>query len=61
MDNVFIMGKDLMANIIGSLKTLDVRGWDSMNTLVGCVVLLEQAMDAPPPEKKTETEELTNG
>ena len=58
MEDVFVIEKALMAEIIASLKTLDVRGWDSMDKLVGCVLLLEQAMNAPKPKEETESEEI---
>lgn len=32
--------KGLLANLIGTLKQLNVQGYDSMNMLVGCVSLL---------------------
>ena len=54
MDNLFIMDRKLMEAVIRSLKTLDVRGWDSYDTLVGVVNLLEQAMRGP--EKKPDEE-----
>lgn len=37
--------KELLANLIGTLKQLDVRGYDSMNMLVGCVAMLSQAYE----------------
>ena len=61
MGDLFIIEKSLMADIIASLKSLDVRGFNSMDTLVGCVILLENALNAPPPEEKTETKEITEG
>lgn len=58
MDNLFIMDKKLMAAVIRSLKTLDVRGWDSYDTLVGVVNLLEKGMNGPDkkPEEESESE-----
>lgn len=55
MENLFMIDKSLMSEIISNLKNLKVDGWESMTALVGCVVLLEKAMDAPEPETKTET------
>ena len=34
--------KGLLANLIGTLKQLNVQGYDSMNMLVGCVSLLSE-------------------
>lgn len=58
MENVFMIDKTLMLNIIETLKNLDVRGWKSIDALVGCVLMLEQAMEAPPSTTKTETGEI---
>lgn len=33
--------KEGLCEVIDSLKTLNVQGFDSMNTLVGCVITLE--------------------
>ena len=35
-----IVEKDLLARIIETLKLIDVRGYDSMDALVGCVTVL---------------------
>lgn len=31
-----------LLRVVSTLKTLDVRGWDSMDRLVGCVMALER-------------------
>lgn len=31
-----------LQRVIATLKTLDVRGWESMDRLVGCVMALER-------------------
>lgn len=55
--DLFVIDRDLMANIIATLKTLDVRGYESMDKLVGCVIHLERAMNnkiVPNDRKKEE-------
>ena len=47
MENLFVMDKKLMEQIINTLKQIDVRGFDSMDALVGCVMLLQQGMNPP--------------
>ena len=41
-----IIEKSLLARIIGTLKLIDVRGYDSMDALVGCVTVLSNLHDA---------------
>ena len=51
MENIFVMDKALMGTVIETLKLLDVRGFDSYDKLVGCVMLLTNAMNNTLPEK----------
>ena len=37
--------KNAIQRIIGTLKTIDVRGFDSMDKLVGCVIALENLLN----------------
>ena len=52
-----VVDRGVLAGIIDSLKKLDVRGYDSYDRLVGCVMVLENLKYAPPPEKKEEEKE----
>lgn len=54
MGDVFIIDKALMAEIINRLKTIHPTDFDGMNKLVGCVLVLEEAMNPPKSEQKTE-------
>lgn len=46
MDNSYVaVNKALIARIIGTLKSLDVRGFESMDSLVGTVIVLENLMN----------------
>jgi len=40
-----VVEKELLARIIGTLKLIDVRGYDSMDALVGCVTVLTELHD----------------
>lgn len=44
MENLFIAEKEMMLHVIDVLKTLDVRGYDSYEKLVHCVILLTESM-----------------
>ena len=44
-------------SVIKTLKELDVRGYDSMNRLVGLVMLFESILNAPLPEEQGEEKE----
>ena len=41
-----LIEKGLLANLIGTLKQLNVQGYDSMNMLVGCVTMLSQMYES---------------
>lgn len=50
------ISKDLLARIIYTLKQIDVRGYDSMDKLVGTVTLLERIAESAEQKEQTETE-----
>lgn len=54
------ISKDLILRIIFTLKQLDVRGWDSMDSLVGVVNLLESIIKQTE-KQKTDEENETEG
>lgn len=39
--------RDLIVRVISTLKEMDVRGFDSMNRLVGLVMLFESILNTP--------------
>ena len=51
-----VVDRGVLYGLVQSLKQIDVRGYDSMDRLVGCVMVLENLMNAPVPAKKEETE-----
>lgn len=53
MEELFAMEKPIMEQIILTLKSIKVDGYESMEKLVNCVMYLEMAMNPP----KEETEE----
>lgn len=48
---------ELIANVINSLKQIDVRGFDSMNILVGLVLLFDGILKSPAEEQEEKKEE----
>ena len=48
INNLVLINRNFLAQIINSLTTLDVRGWDSINTLVGCVNALNDVANQEP-------------
>ncbi len=44
--------KDAIQSIILTLKNIDVRGFDSMNRLVGLVMFFENILNTPPDNKE---------
>lgn len=49
--------KDTIKNVINTLNTVEVKGRDNLNHLLGCILALEQVagnIDAPTPEIKLE-------
>ena len=64
MDDILGIQRLVLQQLLTTLKTLDVRGYESMNRLVGCVMLLEQLLSAPKEQEKTEEvplEEVADG
>lgn len=52
MEDIIMIDKKLLISVIATLKKLDVRGFDSMDALVGCVMVLEKALNPPDPIKE---------
>lgn len=48
-----VVDRDVIASLIASLKRIDVRGFESMDRLVGCVIVLQKLIEQ---EQKTTTE-----
>lgn len=48
---------ELLQSIILTLKNIDVRGYDSMDRLVGLVMLFENILNQPPVETTEEGSE----
>lgn len=46
MNNFLVQG-ELLVRVIKTLKELDVRGFDSMDKLVGLVMLFERILNTP--------------
>lgn len=45
MNEFILIPKDILVSVIGTLKMIDqVRGYDNMDRLVGCVITLEKAI-----------------
>lgn len=51
------LSEELIQRIVYTLKQLDVRGYDSMDKLVGTVTLLERIAEAKLPVETEEQEE----
>lgn len=54
MDELFAIEKPIMGDIIVTLKSLKVDGYESMEKLVTCITYLEMAMNPPKKEEKQE-------
>ena len=60
-----IIERSFLARIIDTLKSIDVRGYDSMDALVGCVTVLNGLYDngkigmTPVPVRREEGESKT--
>lgn len=55
-----VVDKDVIASLIASLKRIDVRGFESMDRLVGCVIVLQKLIEQEQkitPEGTFETKE----
>lgn len=57
-DNVVIIEKQLMIDIIGTLKTIHPTDYDGMDKLVGCVTMLTMSLNPPPKEEETVKETI---
>ena len=57
---MYEISRETIFSIIHTLKEMDVRGYDSMNRLVGLVMLFENVLNAPPVEKKEESADGTD-
>lgn len=59
MENLFIMDKGLMRQVIESIKSLNVdcKNFDEADKWVGIILLLEQAMNPPIPVEETDKQE----
>ena len=51
MNDMFVMEKNLMAQIINGLKSLNLNNYEDYCKIVGIVTLLEQSMVAKPPQE----------
>lgn len=45
---------ELLWKVVNTLKMLDVRGFDSMNMLVGLVNVFESILESPPVDAEKE-------
>lgn len=67
MTNYIVTNKNILKGIIASLKRIDVRGYESMDRLVGCVIVLESLLKpagpkaSEPPKSGTEDKEKQDG
>ena len=58
----YTIPEDVIKSVLVTLKAIDVRGFDSMNRLVGLVMLFEQIMQTPVTQPVKEiAEEKTEG
>lgn len=48
MEKKHNISDEMIYKIINTLKEIDVRGFDSMNRLVGLVMFFENILNAPP-------------
>ena len=48
MNQQYILNVDVILSVIKTLKEMDVRGFDSMNRLVGLVMLFENILNSQP-------------
>lgn len=53
----YILNEQLIRSVIRTLKGIDVRGYESMDALVGLVVLFEQILKTPIPRNTGEIQE----
>ena len=57
---MYNLNQNMILSIIQTLKEMDVRGFDSMNRLVGLVALFENILNNPVEEKKEEGTVVTD-
>lgn len=53
---MYNLNQNMILSIIQTLKEMDVRGFDSMNRLVGLVALFENILNNPVEDKSEEIE-----
>lgn len=46
--NYVVVDRNVLAGVIESMKKIDVRGFESMDRLVGCVCYLQSIMNQAP-------------
>lgn len=51
---MYELNRETILSVIKTLKELDVRGYDSMNRLVGLVMLFETILNNPPADQQEE-------
>lgn len=45
--SIAVINKDMLGGVIDSLKNIRPMDYDGMNRLVGCVIVLERALNDP--------------
>lgn len=58
-NNMVLVNRNFLAQVINSLKTMDVRGWESNSTLVDCINALTNVANQEP--VKVNFEESNDG
>jgi len=61
MKETFVADKNLMAQIINGLKSLNLNNYEDYCKIVGIVTLLEQLMVAKPQEETNPEDVIING
>lgn len=61
MNNLFVIDKFMMSQVINGLKTLKLNNYDDYCKIVGIVSLLEQAMQQKPTDESQPEEVKTDG
>lgn len=51
---MYELNRDTILSVVKTLKELDVRGYDSMNRVVGLVMLFESVLSNPPADAEVE-------
>jgi hypothetical protein len=51
---MYEVSAELLQSVIATLKGIDVRGYESMDRLVGLVMLFERILNSPPIDKNKE-------